>query len=228
MKCSATRRTIDQADDPASLPFETAAHVERCSSCSQFASERKQLRKLLMEPHRVSAPANFEGMVARRLAERGAGRPFWLAIGFYLRAAGAAAALACLVIVIQTVRLKPVSSPALPPSNVAINPAPGIEEAPSAKENTSAGNLRSEASLTTVGTVKGGHHMPIRKQRVVLDAVNTEWTLAATDMTAQPRALILVRNSGSEQEIAVPMVSVGAMPWVPVSVSQDERGRIAF
>jgi len=223
MKCSTTREIIDQADDPASLPYQTAAHVEGCGSCRQFASEREQLRKLLLEPHRVSAPANFEAMVARRLAQRGATRPFRLAIGFYLRAAGAATALACLVLVIQMARLK-TASPALqqfPEVATDIRPDAGKSS------GNDGATLKPKTSRVTV--LKATFPVHSTKPRSFLRAAESSVTAASADMTTQPRALLLVRNAGSEQEIAVPMVTVGAQPWVPVSVSsQEARFRMAF
>jgi len=222
MKCSATRRMIDQADDPASLRYETAAHIEGCSSCRQFASEREQLRKLLLEPRRVAAPANFEAMVARRLAERGGSRAFRPAIGFYLRAAGAAAALACLVLVIQTTRLGPVSQVSRQ------NLDQMAEKPPVHTENRGVDN---PPPVQPFATVIKAHSRVHPGRRGSQGSVRPESPLAlAADIAAQPRALLLVRNAGSEQEIAVPMVTVGAQPWMPVNVSsQDARGlRMAF
>jgi hypothetical protein len=226
MKCSTTRRMIDQADDPASLVYETAAHIEGCSSCRQFASEREQLRKLLLEPRRVSAPANFEAMVARRLAERGSGGRFRLAIGFYLRAAGAAAALACLVLVIQMARPKPAAPTLALPSGIATVNPPEV----GTNGGTDGSTLKPlPSSVAVVKTTASVHH-PRRRDSLRQPVDESPVTTVIAGMTAQPRALILLRNAGSEQEIAVPMVTVGAQPWVPVSVSsQDARGlRMAF
>jgi len=227
MKCSTTRRMIDQADDPASLRYETAAHIEGCSSCRQFASEREQLRKLLLEPRRVAAPANFEAMVARRLAERGGSRAFRPAIGFYLRAAGAAAALACLVLVIQTTRFSPVSQVSRPSLDQLAEKSLA-EKPPVHTENRGVDN---PPPVQPFATVIKAHSRVHPGRRGSQGSVRPESPLAlAADIAAQPRALLLVRNAGSEQEIAVPMVTVGAQPWMPVNVSsQDARGlRMAF
>ena len=227
MKCSTTRRMIDQADDPASLQYETAAHIEGCSSCRQFASEREQLRKLLLEPRRVAAPANFEAMVARRLAERGGSRAFRPAIGFYLRAAGAAAALACLVLVIQTTRFSPVSQVSRPSLDQLAEKSLA-EKPPVHTENRGVDN---PPPVQPFATVIKAHSRVHPGRRGSQGSVRPESPLAlAADIAAQPRALLLVRNAGSEQEIAVPMVTVGAQPWMPVNVSsQDARGlRMAF
>ena len=223
MKCSTTRKIIDQADDPASLPYQTAAHVEGCSSCRQFASEREQLRKLLLEPRRVSAPANFEAVIARRLAQQRGSRPVRVGIGFYLRTGGAAAALACLVLIVQMARLNPVSRMPAPSRDDRI----AVSTTPATNENKGIDNvLAAPPALAVVRTP-----LPVRpgKPRGSQVKVKPEPGLAIADMTAQPRAIILLRNSGSEQEIAVPMVSVGAQQWLPVSVrSQDERVRMTF
>jgi hypothetical protein len=167
-------------------------------------------------------------MVARRLAERRDRRPFWVATGFYLRAAGAATALACLVLVIQMARIK-TSSPNPEPSSpqIATSIVPRASE-----EKPTGGSRETYPKVTPAGERKAtlGVH-PVRAQRH-LPAVESESGLtgAIVAVTTQPRALLLVRNAGSEQEIAVPMVSVGAQPWVPVSFRpQDERVvRMAF
>jgi hypothetical protein len=221
MKCSTIRRVIDETDDPSNLTYQTAAHVEGCGSCRQFAAEREQLRRLLLEPRRVSAPANFEAMVARRLAERGGRRPFWQATGFYLRTAGAAVALACLVMVVQMARFKTVSPTYTRPLESAASLAPEAIE-----------NNVTKSPVKPLAVGGGKVTSPVHgiRPRGGLVRPAPEVTAAIADMAPQPRALLLVRNAGSEQEIAVPMVSVGAQPWVPVSFRlQDERGlRMAF
>ncbi len=228
MKCSIARRVIDEVDNPANLPYEAAGHLEGCGPCRQFAEERDQLRKLLLEPLRVSAPANFETMVARRLARRaGERRPFWLAGGFYLRAAGAAVALASLILVAQVTMLRRVPSPAVLPISDAARlntlsiPAPEVT-----------GGQKTGPDITPVTVTKAFSLIRSGKPRgaLVKPPSNRFVTAAITEMTMQPRALLLVRNPGSEHEIAVPMVSVGAQPWLSISLhSQDERGiRAAF
>jgi hypothetical protein len=226
MNCTTTRRVIDEADNPANLPYEAAGHLEGCGPCRQLAGEREQLRKLLLEPARVSAPANFEAMVARRLAVRTAERrPFWMATGFYLRAAGAAATLAFMILVIQVTR-KPVVPSAAPPNveTIAIGPLPGVgsDRTPSVTPN---------GTGAVIGKDRNGGAFRRGYKRGLPAVSNTEATaVVARDLTEQPRAILLVRNSGSEREIAVPMVSVGAQPWLSFSLQpQDERGvRITF
>lgn len=221
MNCSTTRRVIDEVDNPANLPYEAAGHLEGCVPCGQFAGERERLRKLLLEPARVSAPANFEAMVARRLAGRATRkRSFWLSTGFYLRAGAAAAALACMTLVIQMAWLgRTTSISRMAPPNVASN---NDQKAPSLQAGKDASNRATTASQPK--QVGPRRTVPVK---YVPDVIAKE---TVADMTAQPRALILVRNSGSEREIAVPMVSVGAQPWFSVSFqSQDQRAiRSAF
>jgi len=223
MKCSAARRVIDEVDSPASLPYQAAGHLEGCAPCRQFAAEREQLKKLLLEPLRVSAPANFEVMVARRLATRGdQKRPFWLAGGFYLRAAGAAVALASLILVAQVTlfRYAPVSGP----REAAID---NHRSAPSTQQ-VGGDKVVPPSTPTIIGNRADSPISNRRSHRASL-RVPSERTVAPaiTDMT---RAVLLVRNSGSEHEIAVPMVSVGAQPWLSISLqSQDQGGvRAAF
>jgi hypothetical protein len=227
MNCTTTRRVIDAADNPASLPYEAAGHLEGCGPCRLFAGERERLRKLLLEPTRVSAPANFEAMVARRLAARVTQRrPFWLAPAFYLRAGTAAAALACMILVIQMAWVGRSGPTPYPPPPVATSDNPG--------PNPGAGASVPDKTMLRAATTgnRSGETRAVRFRRAlpvgyVPDVMPRE-TIA--DITAQPRALILVRNSGSEREIAVPMVSVGAQPWFSVSLqTQNERGiRTAF
>jgi hypothetical protein len=224
MNCSTNRRLIDEANNPAHLPYEVASHIEACRACREFAGEREQLRKLLLEPARVAAPSNFEAVVARRLAGRRAQtRPFWAATGFYLRAAGAAAALACAVLVIQVVRVRSVSTPT--GDNLHFE-APLIPDL-NAQQGTSPPKWTTPAGIGVVAVIKPVRNWGPRPLR----PTNTDATpleAVSRDLMEQPRALLLIRNSGSEREVAVPMISVGAQPWLSVSF-QDERGvRAAF
>ena len=222
MNCSTNRRLIDEANNPAHLPYEVASHLEACGACREFAGGREQLRKLLLEPARVAAPSNFEAVVARRLAGRRAQtRSFWAATGFYLRAAGAAAALACAVLVIQVVRVRTVSTQI---GNG--DPAPAVSPSGIAKERTPTPPV---TVIETPGNVakKPGSSWGRRPLRN-FDPEATPLEAVGGDLMEQPRALLLIRNSGSEREIAVPMISVGAQPWLSVGF-QDERGvRAAF
>src|SRR2546425_935752 len=54
--CKEVRKLIDQAEKPDMLAFEVTEHIERCSDCERFSSERAGLRKLLASPARVSQP----------------------------------------------------------------------------------------------------------------------------------------------------------------------------
>src|SRR5262245_41196456 len=222
MKCSTARRVIDDASSPANLPYEAAEHVQGCRLCRQFAEEREQLRKLLLEPLRVTAPSNFEAMVARRLAKRAdEKRPFWLAGGFYLRAAGAAVALASLLLVAQVTLFKYAPLPG--PQEMAVADHP-----PAPATRPTGGEKAVPPSTPTIIGKGTGSPFSIRRVHRASLRAPSERTVAAaiTDMT---RAVLLVRNPGSEHEIAVPMVSVGAQPWLSVIHSQGERGvRAAF
>jgi hypothetical protein len=229
MKCSTIRRVIDEVDNPANLPYEAAGHLEECVGCRQFAGERQHLRKMLLEPARVSAPADFEAVVARRLAQRGGEtRPFWLAGGFYLRTAGAAAALACMILVIQVTLLKPVAPTPFSHGREGTSPNPPAISATDAGAGKNPSNLESGGRITPgigYSLVRGNSHRGLAKS-----ASGRTLATPNPDVTTQLRALLLVRGSGAEHEIAVPMVSVGAQPWLSVSLrSQEEQGvRTAF
>jgi len=230
MKCSSARIVIDEVANPSSLPFETAAHVESCGSCRQFSREREQLRKLLLEPARVSAPANFELMVARRLAQRNSERrPFWLAGGFYLRLAGTATALACLILVVQVTLLRPAPTSYSTPEQPVITSS-ATENVPIPSPDHSGPGSDATAAIRKIPRA-----LPVRALTVKHPPLTTDsdrmMTAAISNIVAKPRAILLVRNSGSEHEIAIPMVSVGAQPWVPVSsvyTQEDRSVRAAF
>jgi hypothetical protein len=217
---------IDEVDNPASLPYEASTHLETCASCSEFAGQGERLRRLLQEPARVSAPANFEAMVARRLAERMAHkRPFWVAAGFYLRASAAAAALACMILVIQVVRYQP----ARPISGQATPQPDASAQQMHAGAPTSIPQVSPRSTGTTIDKALG-EVATTRPPSKRYPPAKAKPEAAIADITERPGALLWVRNSGSEREIAVPMVSVGAQPWLALSPpSQGERGiRAAF
>src|SRR5262245_25069861 len=226
MKCSISRRVIDEAEDPASLPYAAASHLEGCASCRQFADERGRLRKLLLEPVRVSAPANFEAMVARRLSQRAAQRrPFWFGGGFYVTAGAAATALACMILAVQLSRSNRLAPPPGSTGGVVaesqlLTPTPKPNEGVIGPVSPGRGGLRNYIPRKTV-------YRPHPEKTGDLAGVATPVATVSgiTDITAQTRALLLVRNSGSERQILVPMVSVGAQPWLSVSLpAGEERG----
>src|SRR5215470_1220587 len=202
MKCSTARKVIDEVDNSANLPYQTAGHLEGCEPCRQFAAEREQLRKLLVQPLRVSAPANFEAMVARRLAKRSAEkRPFWLAGGFYLRAAGAAAALACLILVAQVTMLKRVSQAPLSPATELADVRPIPAPQGTVGDPPGVGSDKAAPTTAPVPLVKRVNSL-ITHSKARSDLVKAHVDGPVTNMAMQPRALLLVRNPGSEHEIA--------------------------
>src|SRR5215218_6689347 len=102
MNCSKYRLQIDTARDMDRLPPEAARHVAACDECERFGRELFELRALLREPGRISAPDDFDARLARRLREAKtapAARPAWSWL--VLPQTGLAAAAAALVLVVS-------------------------------------------------------------------------------------------------------------------------------
>jgi len=174
----------------------------------------------------VSAPANFEAMVARRLSQRAAQRrPFWFGGGFYVTAGAAATALACMILAVQLSR-----SNRLGPMPTSTGDVVAERQPPTATPKPNEG----VSGLVSSGPERPHSYFPRKsvyrphpEKTGDLAGVATPVATVSgiTDITAQTRALLLVRNSGSERQILVPMVSVGAQPWLSVSLpAGEERG----
>ena len=104
--CNQTRRLIDEADRPESLPFEASSHVARCPDCESFAEERARLRSLLGSGTRVSVPMNFDAVLKARLAKTRARPAFgWLSPAAYFRLGAATAGLVAMISAAQYIGL---------------------------------------------------------------------------------------------------------------------------
>jgi hypothetical protein len=135
-----------------------------------------------------------------------------------------------MILVIQVVRNQPATSISrtaiLPPDSTAQKAGDGEQkigrQLPAPPDSRIATGKNTTDHLVKVGLP--GRRYPVRIKPNVPDAA------AIAEIPEPPRAILLVRTSGSEREIAVPMVSVGAQPWFSVNLqTQDERGvRTAF
>jgi hypothetical protein len=106
MNCKFYQREIDQAEMEGPLSRDAVKHLESCVACRSFKNEREQLRRLIGDLERVSAPANFDTKLKARLVRS---KTEWRAVWFlrpnFLRAA--CVSLPLLLIVIGVVLTRP-------------------------------------------------------------------------------------------------------------------------
>src|SRR6185436_10372458 len=79
--CRRVRREIDELDNGRQPGESARAHLDACSSCTQFSLERANLRELIGGLESVVAPADFDMRLRARLARENAvaeRQPFFL------------------------------------------------------------------------------------------------------------------------------------------------------
>lgn len=231
MDCRKIKKLIDEADSPDILPFEVNAHLDGCGECSGFAAERSSLASLLMSTGRISAPANFDAVLNRRLAERLAPRKFGFAFpAFSLRFASAAA-----MVLFVLIAGRVLFNSQLRTQQIAKAPA-AMEQAVPKTVVPKTDTPSQTAQLPTIPVrpafqvqrlpryAAAANHVQPRREKLAT-------ALASVDPTTEAAALILMRGRGTERELAVPVVSVGAQPLVFVS-SHSQQGaepvRVSF
>ncbi|HYP25683.1 MAG TPA: hypothetical protein VE262_03105 [Blastocatellia bacterium] len=214
--CKQVKRFVDEADNPALLPYEAASHLDSCAPCKQFAQERATLRELLASTERVSAPVNFDAVLRARLAERVSSRtPAWLAPAFLFRFGAATAVLAVAIIAAGTgglftgpqtgtgeqARLAEVKQPESNKAGGSVatalgqpDTAPEVVTGPSRAQSAQTAQVR--YSRVNPRTVRGGAR-----------DLNG---MAAREVSVQDGAVVLVRGKDGEREMPMPTVSVGA------------------
>src|SRR5262245_40920436 len=124
--CRYIQSLIDEAEQPAALPFEAASHIAACAPCQTFADERARLRNLLGAMPRVSIPAGYDARLKARLSAAKTPRSFaWFSPAGYQRFAAVAAVLVIAVFAAQYSGLFSVGKPttltatgAVPPANL--------------------------------------------------------------------------------------------------------------
>ncbi len=209
--CKEVRKLIDQAEKPDLLAFEVIEHIERCSDCERFSSERAGLRKLLASPARVSAPVNFDAALNARLAEVKARRSlWWLRAPGYLRLGAAAAGLALVVFAAQYAGLfSPEAKRALAPQNA-------VSKAPDERTLTP----RAATPPTPVLDPVKEHESSAGASRTRRRDLTVGERISPPGFTSEDGGVVIVRGQNGEMDIQMPTVSVGAQPLLLVGAGR--------
>ena len=216
--CNQSRKLIDEADNPESLPFAASSHVAVCASCESFAAERARLRSLLVSGPRVAVPVNFDAVLKSRLAEAQSRGSFaWLSPAGYLRLGGATAALAVMVFAAQYSGLFNRAPAGQPRITVA-----GQEQA------TAIAPTQPQVSpgivVPAVGTSTPSLSKPVRRANVYGAAgAGVPVRVPSEDYLHEDGGVMLVRGPNGEGEVSLPMVSVGAQSMVYASAGASRR-----
>lgn len=209
--CKEVRKLIDQAEKPDLLAFEVTEHIERCSDCERFSSERAGLRKLLASPARVSAPVHFDAALNTRLAEVKARRSLWgLSAPGYLRLGAATAGVVVMLFAAhytglfskQSERASQTEAIASGSQPKAPNATPEGDVAPFTNEREDNSIAQPEKRIRRREVAPG--------KRIAPAAV-----LAADD-----GGVVIVRGQNGEMDIQMPTVSVGAQPLLLVGAGR--------
>jgi hypothetical protein len=223
--CKSIRELIDEADNPNLLPFEVSQHVDACRECERFSAERAGLRNLLGSGVRVTAPMNFDAMLAARLAEtRNRGWLSWLVPANYFRLGAATAGVAALVLVAQYSGL--FSSSVTPRQRNTVATSTSDQS-----ESTASAQPAPPAEI-----VADDHRQPQRLTPVVMgQRINAGRVAAATIGRVRPRepvssddlGVVLVRGQNGGSDVQMPTVSLGAQPLLYVSAGKQQSSRNA-
>jgi len=221
--CKSIRELIDEADNPNLLPFEVSQHVDACRDCERFSAERAGLRNLLGSGARVTAPMNFDAMLAARLAEtRNRGWLSWLVPANYFRLGAATAGVTALVLVAQ---YSGIFSSNLTQSQQATAPATKSDQS----ERT-----RSAQPVADGGVVADNHRQPQRVTPVVIGQRIGSGRLAAPTIgrgraretvSSDDLGVVLVRGQNGGSDVQMPTVSLGAQPLLYVSAGKQQPVR---
>jgi hypothetical protein len=221
--CNQTRRMIDEADHPESLPFDASSHVATCPDCGSFAEDRARLRSLMLSGTRVTVPVNFDAVLKSRLAEARARTGFaWLSPAGYLRLGGATAALVVMVFGAQYAGLFGTHEPTreLRAATVGESPAPDSKPVQSSSVQPA---IISNGPVSRPATVISNSYQRVNRypERTVSGGVPLE--ISREDYLHEDSGVMLVRGSNGEGEVSLPMVSVGAQSLVYASAGASRR-----
>lgn len=220
--CKSIRELIDEADNPNLLPFEVSQHIDACRECERFSAERAGLRNLLASGVRVTAPMNFDAMLAARLVEtRNRGWLSWLVPASYLRLGAATAGLATLLLVAQYSGL--FSSGVTPRQQNTVATSTSDQS-----ESTASAQPIPQAEIVA------DHRQPQRvTPGVIGPRINSGRLAAATIGRVRPRetvlsddlGVVLVRGQNGGSDVQMPTVSLGAQPLLYVSAGKQQPSR---
>jgi hypothetical protein len=213
--CNQTKRLIDEADRPESLPFEASSHVARCPDCESFAEERARLRSLLGSGTRVSVPMNFDAVLKARLAKARARSTFgWLSPAAYLRLGAATAGLVVMIFAAQYGGLFSRDNPTgQQQTPIATVPPGAIAPAqPSIAAQSEESAVRREAAPrrnTFTATFPRGNRYSVRAA-----GAGVRLDVPREDYLHEDGGVMLVRGANGDPDVSLPMVSVGAQSRV--------------
>lgn len=218
--CNQTRRMIDEADHPESLPFEASSHVAACRDCGSFAEERARLRSLLVSGTRVAVPINFDAVLRSRLADAKARNGYaWLIPVGYLRLGGATAALVVMVFAAQYAGFFGSDNPKTEQSSIAgiAEPRP-TAPTPLPVQPPVFADQRQHLATGSSATFPRRNRYSVRAT-----SAGVPVEIPREDYFHEDGGVMLVRGSNGEGEVSLPMVSVGAQSLVYASANAGRR-----
>jgi len=215
MNCSECQLLIDDIGDLDRLPSDAARHVANCAACSRFGAELIALRVLLREPARVTAPADFDQELNRRLRAAKSSTPSRVAMPWSLRpqarlAAAAAFLLVCSVTLFVS-RYATSTQPEAGSTAVVATNRPAAEPASAARpaDADSSGFVGSDsnASSPVVTIAREGHtgRAVVRGRRAYQPAGSDD-------------AMLLVTDDRGTRLVDVPSFLVGSETIVPADL----------
>lgn len=218
--CKTIRELIDEADNPNLLPFEVSQHVDMCGDCERFSTERAGLRTLLASGARVTAPMNFDAMLAARLAERkNRSSVSWLVPAGYLRLGAATAGLAVMVLVAQYAGWFSSSVPTDVQHRASTTNK--LDQSPPRTSPPAQGDIAQKPSdQSPVAVVPGTRIKGFRSTLATGARGGAHESLAAEDP-----GVVLVRGQNGSSDVQMPTVSLGAQPLLYVSAGKQQPVR---
>jgi hypothetical protein len=213
--CNQTKKLIDEADRPESLPFEASSHVAGCPDCESFAEERARLRSLLGSGTRVSVPMNFDAVLKARLAKARARPAFgWLSPAAYLRLGAATAGLVVMIFAAQYGGLFSRDNPTgQQQTPIATTVQPGVipptRPSIAAGEDAPVGRVAVGPRNTFPASFARGNRYPVRAA-----GAGMRLDVPREDYLHEDGGVMLVRGANGDPDVSLPMVSVGAQSRV--------------
>ena len=187
------------------MPMFVASHISSCSECCSYADKLSQLRNLIRDSHRVTAPDDFDARLRQRLQHRSSQtRSIWSFIPTPALAAAAVFVIAA-SITYSLIRQHSVNTQTGKPGETASAVTPA----------SSATQPSSDSGLALATAAQPSHTNEVenvRKKPAVLEprAISTR------SVAEVPGVTILLRDGQKgEQVMRVPQVIIGSKPVMP-------------
>jgi len=236
--CRHARREIDELEIGQQPGEQTMAHMAVCPACSQFRSERANLRELIGGLEPVVAPADFDMRLRARIAREGAvadRQPFFSRLIGVPAIAMAAVVVMAIATVVWVGQKNDQSTTA-------------TQTAPASKTDQVATNTGNQsvtvAPVTTNDSVEGSDivaggkgSFSGRRNRVrsggsrdygVIGVETVRQNDSFVNAPSKPVVVSLEDNNGTKRKISLPPVSFGAQSLVDnrIPVSYTGNGRV--